>query len=40
MMNQLKVDDANFNKLEAIAIFYKEGATMTFLDKKTKIDRV
>lgn len=38
MMNQLPKDDINFNSLQAVITFYKEGAIMTFLDKKTKID--
>lgn len=40
MMNQLQKDDINCNSLQAVATFYKEGAIMTFLDKKTKKDHM
>jgi len=36
MMSQLPVDDANYNSLKAFITFFKEGAVMLFLDKKTK----
>lgn len=38
MMNQLQKDNINCNSLQAVATFYKEGAIMIFLDKKTKKD--
>lgn len=37
-MNQIPKDDINYNSLKAFITFYKEGANMIFLDKKTKID--
>lgn len=37
-MNQIPNDDTNYNSLQAFITFYKEGATMIFLDKKIKTD--
>lgn len=38
MMNHLPKNDINYNSLLAFITFYKEGAIMTFLDKRTKIE--
>lgn len=37
-MKQIPNDDTNYNSLQAFITFYKEGATMIFLDKKIKTD--
>lgn len=40
MMNHLSDIDVYYNNLKAFIIFYKEGAIMTFLGNKTKLDRL
>ncbi|XP_050541449.1 midasin [Daktulosphaira vitifoliae] len=40
MMNKLSSDDSNYNNIKSFRTFYKEGAIMIFLDKKTTSDKV
>jgi len=38
MMCQIPSNDINYNSMRAFFTFYKEGAIMTFLDKKNTIN--